>query len=54
MPKPKQTFSCRECGSILPRWMGKCPDCGAWNTFVEERITPATDTEAEIPAGLMP
>ena len=31
----------------------QCPHCHEWNTFVEERITPATDTEAEIPAGLV-
>lgn len=33
MPKVRQTFVCRECGSVLARWMGKCPDCGAWDSL---------------------
>lgn len=32
----KTTYICQECGSISPRWMGKCPDCDKWDTFVEE------------------
>ena len=35
MAKPKTIYSCTECGAISPKWQGKCPDCGAWNTFVE-------------------
>lgn len=30
-------FVCQECGSQAAKWLGKCPDCGAWNSFVEER-----------------
>ena len=33
----KTFFSCQACGYRAPRWMGKCPDCGAWDSFVEER-----------------
>jgi DNA repair protein RadA/Sms len=29
-------FSCSECGSSSPRWIGRCPGCGAWNSYVEE------------------
>lgn len=29
-------FSCSQCGKQLPKWMGKCPGCGEWNTIVEE------------------
>jgi DNA repair protein RadA/Sms len=38
MPKPPHTvFVCQECGSQAPKWLGRCPDCGAWNSLVEER-----------------
>jgi DNA repair protein RadA/Sms len=38
MAKPPRTvFVCQECGSQAPKWLGRCPDCGAWNSFVEER-----------------
>jgi DNA repair protein RadA/Sms len=39
--KPKTVFVCQECGSQSPKWLGKCPDCGAWNSFVEERTPEA-------------
>ena len=32
----KATYSCQECGTIHHKWSGKCPDCNAWNSFVEE------------------
>ena len=32
----KLIYVCQQCGSQQPRWMGKCPDCGAWNSLVEE------------------
>ncbi|WP_422844873.1 DNA repair protein RadA [Acidovorax sp. M2(2025)] len=35
MAKEKTTFTCTECGGTSPRWLGKCPSCGAWNTLVE-------------------
>jgi DNA repair protein RadA/Sms len=31
-------FVCQACGSSSPRWLGKCPDCGGWNTLVEEEV----------------
>ena len=34
--KVKTSFFCQECGFENPKWLGKCPGCGAWNTFVEE------------------
>ncbi len=37
MAKDKTYFSCQSCGSQSPKWLGKCPDCNSWNTFVEER-----------------
>ncbi|MBE0450039.1 MAG: DNA repair protein RadA [Clostridia bacterium] len=36
MSKIKSKYVCQECGSISPKWLGKCTDCGAWNSFVEE------------------
>ena len=33
---PKTVFCCQACGYQTPKWMGKCPDCGEWQTFVEE------------------
>ncbi len=36
--KTKTVYVCQSCGTQSPRWMGKCPDCGQWNTMVEERI----------------
>ncbi|OLC45494.1 MAG: DNA repair protein RadA [Acidobacteria bacterium 13_1_40CM_2_64_6] len=35
--KQKTVFVCQECGSQSPKWLGRCGDCGAWNSFVEER-----------------
>lgn len=37
MPKIKSHFSCQYCGYQSVKWMGRCPECGEWNTFVEER-----------------
>jgi DNA repair protein RadA/Sms len=34
---PKTVFVCQECGSQSPKWLGRCADCGAWNSLVEER-----------------
>jgi lipopolysaccharide biosynthesis regulator YciM len=43
---------CIRCRYRSTELIWQCPHCHEWNTFVEERITPATDTEAEIPAAL--
>lgn len=39
MAKEKQVFFCKECGYESAKWLGQCPGCHAWNTFVEEKIT---------------
>ena len=42
MPKPpKVLFVCQECGAQAPKWMGRCAECGAWNSLVEERVSEA-------------
>ncbi len=40
MKAPKITFVCRECGATSLKWLGKCPDCGSWNSFDEIEIKP--------------
>ena len=40
MTKIKTIFQCQSCGYASPKWLGKCPDCGAWNSFSEERQSP--------------
>jgi DNA repair protein RadA/Sms len=37
MKSPKIVFVCQECGAQAPKWMGRCAECGAWNSLVEER-----------------
>jgi DNA repair protein RadA/Sms len=34
----KSVFACQTCGAQAPKWLGRCPDCGAWNSFVEEAV----------------
>jgi lipopolysaccharide biosynthesis regulator YciM len=45
---------CLRCRYRSTELIWQCPHCHEWNSFVEERITPATDTEAEIPTALVP
>jgi DNA repair protein RadA/Sms len=35
MAKDKTLYTCSECGGTTPKWLGKCPACGAWNTLIE-------------------
>src|SRR6187551_964658 len=41
MKTPKAFYACQSCGAQSQKWLGKCPDCGEWNTFVEERAAVA-------------
>ena len=45
---PRTIFVCQECGAQAPKWMGRCADCGAWNSLVEETVSA---TPASPPAG---
>ena len=38
MAKIRTVYTCQSCGFKSPKWMGKCPDCNQWNSFVEERL----------------
>jgi len=40
MAKIISKYVCQSCGYVSPRWVGKCPNCGEWNTFVEEAPPP--------------
>ena len=45
MAKDKKVYICKDCGSQSPKWMGKCNDCGAWNTY-EEKIVKASSIKS--------
>lgn len=42
MAKTKVRYVCTQCGSVQLKWMGRCPDCGEWNTLEEDLVRPAT------------
>lgn len=44
MAKTKTAYVCSNCGNDSPKWLGKCPVCGEWNTYVEEIISTAKET----------
>ena len=44
--KAKTMFYCTECGNETPKWAGKCPACGAWNTIVEQPELPKTASKS--------
>src|SRR5215208_1909707 len=46
MKPPKAVFVCQECGAQAPKWMGRCVECGAWNSLVEERPVAADAASA--------
>ena len=41
MPKRKTQYTCQSCGSVALKWMGRCPDCGEWNSLVESVLEDA-------------
>lgn len=56
MPKAQRTvFVCQECGAQAPKWLGRCAECGAWNSLVEERtaeeVSPPTAASRYLLAG---
>jgi len=46
MPKAKTIYSCQSCGYQSPKWLGRCPECGGWNSLVEEVVSPSENTYA--------
>jgi len=56
MAKDKTLFSCSDCGGTSPKWLGKCPHCGAWNTLVESVVSDSSASKNRYSerAGLAP
>ncbi|MCI9284841.1 MAG: DNA repair protein RadA [Muribaculaceae bacterium] len=46
----KTVWFCNSCGAESPKWQGRCPACGEWNTMVEERVKPAPKVKSISPA----
>jgi DNA repair protein RadA/Sms len=44
MKPPKSVFVCQDCGAQHQKWMGRCAECGAWNSIVEEKAAPVAAT----------
>ena len=47
MAKNKTVFVCNNCGYESPKWMGKCPACGEWNSFFEEKVVNLKNTSGK-------
>lgn len=47
----KTAWFCSNCGAESPKWQGKCPACGEWNTYVEEKIVPEKRSRTLSPSG---
>ena len=47
MGRSRTVYACNECGGQQPRWLGRCPECGAWSTLVEEAVGGAEVTADE-------
>lgn len=50
--KAKSKYICQQCGYESPKWLGKCPGCGAWNTLAEELVADAGRYASKQPSGL--
>ena len=51
MAKTTVRFVCQACAYASPKWQGRCPECGEWNSLVEEAHRPAKTVAAQIKAG---
>ena len=52
MAKTKSVYVCQNCGVDSPKWIGKCPSCGQWNSYVEEVVSAKEPVQKTILAGL--
>src|SRR5690348_12234961 len=50
MPRTQTRFVCQKCGHEAPRWLGRCPDCGEWNSLLEEAAPPRAERGPAGPA----
>ncbi|MCK9172937.1 MAG: DNA repair protein RadA [Desulfuromonas thiophila] len=46
---PRSLYCCSQCGYQSPKWLGRCPDCQAWNTLIEEQIPASNGGAAHRP-----
>jgi DNA repair protein RadA/Sms len=49
--KSRVTFICQQCGRENLKWLGRCPECQAWNTLVETTVTPVKENKVSIRGG---
>ena len=52
MAKTKTVYVCSNCGADSPKWVGKCPSCGEWNTYVEEIVATKESSAKRIIPGI--
>ena len=48
MAKTKTRYVCQLCAHASPKWLGRCANCGEWNTYVEEKVTPRSVVKARV------
>src|SRR5688500_9564784 len=46
---PNTIYVCQNCGSQSRKWLGRCPDCGEWNSYVEEKFRPTAQAAGKSP-----
>ncbi len=54
MAKVKKAYFCKSCGFEAPKWLGRCPSCGEWNTFTEEVVAKESGSTTAALAGSLP
>ena len=54
MAKVKKAYFCKNCGFEAPKWLGRCPSCGEWNTFTEEIVARESGSVPANVAGSLP
>ena len=54
MAKVKKAYFCKNCGFEAPKWLGRCPSCGEWNTFAEEIVARESGSVPSVAAGPLP
>jgi DNA repair protein RadA/Sms len=51
MSKNQSIYECQSCGYSSPKWLGRCPDCGSWNSFVEGKPLPTLRSASRFVSG---
>ncbi len=54
MAKTRQVFFCQECGNESTKWLGQCPACKGWNTFVEEKVVVGAKKHVSVTEAVAP